>query len=67
MGRRPMVALLVCQNRDCRAAFEAEGDREAIEALRCEDCNAPLHAAGYADAPDSGVPPSREVSVRRAA
>ena len=61
-----MLALLVCENRDCRAAFEAEGAADAIGELRCEDCGSPLHAVGYADAePDKGDGSSPE--VRRAA
>ena len=61
-----MLALLVCENRDCRAAFEAEGSADAIGELRCEDCAGPLLAVGYADAePDKGGGNTPE--VRRAA
>ena len=61
-----MLALLVCRDRSCRAAFEAEGSREAITELRCEDCNGPLEAVGWADsAPYGGV--SDRIDVRRAA
>jgi hypothetical protein len=62
----PMLALLLCENRDCRAAFEAEGTSDSIGELRCEDCGGPLHAAGYADAePPKGHGSTPE--VRRAA
>ena len=63
---RPMLALLVCRNRDCRAAFEAEGSREAINDLLCEDCGGPLRAVGWANA-EPAKRPGREVDVRRAA
>ena len=33
-----MVAILVCQDRKCRATFEAEGSRDSIEHLHCQDC-----------------------------
>jgi hypothetical protein len=60
-----VLALLVCRDRSCRAAFEAEGSRDAITALRCEDCGGPLEAVGWADAePDEG---GARVEVRRAA
>ncbi len=61
-----MLALLVCRDRSCRATFEAEGSREAIGELHCEDCGGPLHAVGWANA----EPPRRlggEIDVRRAA
>jgi hypothetical protein len=61
-----MLALLVCRNRTCRAAFEAEGSREAINQLRCEDCGGGLKAVGWANAEPSRVS-GREVDVRRAA
>ena len=61
-----MLALLVCRDRNCRAAFEAEGSREAINELRCEDCGGPLRAVGWANA-EASHRPSREVDVRRAA
>jgi hypothetical protein len=61
-----MLALLVCENRTCRASFEAEGSAEAIDDLRCQDCGGPLHAVGYADAePAKGGGGTPE--VRRAA
>jgi len=62
----PMLALLVCRDRNCRAAFEAEGSREAIGELHCEDCGGPLRAVGWANAEPS-YRPGREVDVRRAA
>ena len=62
----PMLALLVCRDRNCRAAFEAEGSREAINELQCEDCGGPLRAVGWANAEPSHRP-GREVDVRRAA
>ena len=61
-----MLALLVCENRSCRAAFEAEGSRDAMSGLRCEDCGGPLHAAGWADAEDP-QPKDDRVEMRRAA
>lgn len=61
-----MVALLVCQDRECRATFEAEGSHDSIETLRCEDCGGPLHALAYADSQESG-PARREATLRRAA
>ncbi|HYN22629.1 MAG TPA: hypothetical protein VE078_16845 [Thermoanaerobaculia bacterium] len=63
---RSMLALLVCRDRTCRAAFEAEGSREAINELRCEDCGGPLRAVGWANAEPTHRP-GREVDVRRAA
>ena len=63
----PMVALLVCRDRACRATFEAEGSRDSIEALRCEDCGAHLHAVAYADSRESGPTSRREATLRRAA
>jgi len=62
-----MVALLVCGDRECRATFEAEGSRDSIETLRCEDCGGRLHALAYADSSESGTPPRREATMRRAA
>ena len=57
-----MLALLVCKDRECRAAFEVEGTAEAIHSLRCEDCDGELHAAGWADAePERGVNPGTQV------
>jgi len=61
-----MLALLVCRDHSCRAAFEAEGSRTAIVALRCTDCGGDLHAAGWADAEDP-QPQDDRVDVRRAA
>ncbi len=61
-----MLALLMCRDRSCRAAFEAEGSRAAITLLRCEDCGGPLHAAGWADAEDPR-PDDHRIEVRRAA
>jgi len=61
-----MLALLVCRDRSCRAAFEAEGTREAIRELQCEDCGGELKAVGWANAEPSRVT-GREVDVRRAA
>ncbi len=61
-----MLALLVCENRECRASFEAEGSADAIGELRCEDCEGRLIAVGYADAePSKGHGSTPE--VRRAA
>ena len=61
-----MLALLVCENRECRAAFEAEGSADAIGELSCEDCGGALQAVGYADAePAKGGGSTPE--VRRAA
>lgn len=62
-----MVALLVCEDRECRATFEAEGSHDSIETLRCEDCGGPLHAVAYADSRESGPPQRREATMRRAA
>ena len=61
-----MLALLVCRDRDCRAAFEAEGSREAIAELRCEDCGGSLKPMGWADAEDRAAQ-GDWISVRRAA
>ena len=61
-----MLALLVCRERDCRATFEAEGEREAILELRCEDCRGPLHAVGWADSEPGPIADDR-IEVRRAA
>ena len=61
-----MLALLVCRDRSCRAAFEADGSRQAITELRCGDCDGPLEAVGWADSePDRAV--SDHLDVRRAA
>ena len=61
-----MLALLLCENHECRAAFEAEGSADAVGELRCEDCGGPLVAVGYADAePQKGHGSTPE--VRRAA
>ena len=61
-----MLALLHCKSRDCRASFEAEGTRQAIDRLRCPDCGGPLLAKGWADAtPRDGI--RREAHLRRAA
>ena len=62
-----MVALLVCRDRECRATFEAEGSRDSIETLRCEDCGGSLHAVAYADSRDSEPHSRREATMRRAA
>jgi hypothetical protein len=62
-----MVALLVCRDRECRATFEAEGSRDSIETLRCEDCGGQLRAVAFADSRDSGPPMRREATMRRAA
>lgn len=61
-----MLAMLICRDRDCRAGFEAEGSREAIEELKCEDCGGPLHLTGWAAA-DPSERSSRPIDVRRAA
>ena len=61
-----MLALLVCGDRSCRAAFEAEGSRDAMAGLRCQDCGGPLHAAGWADAEEQ-KPRDERVQMRRAA
>jgi len=61
-----VLALLVCRDRACRAAFEADGAREAITDLRCEDCDGPLEAVGWADSePYHGA--RGHIDVRRAA
>jgi len=61
-----VLALLVCRDHTCRAAFEADGAREAIAELRCEDCDGPLEAVGWADSePYHGK--SGHIDVRRAA
>jgi len=61
-----VLALLVCRDRACRAAFEADGSREAIAELRCEDCGGPLEAVGWADAEPFPAGSDR-IEVRRAA
>jgi hypothetical protein len=67
MGGRPMLALLLCEDRECRAAFEAEGNPDAIEEVRCQDCGGPLRAVGWADADRGSSRPGRHPDVRRAA
>ncbi len=62
-----MVAILVCRDRECRATFEAEGSRDSIETLSCEDCGGPLHAVAYADSRESEPTSRREATMRRAA
>jgi hypothetical protein len=62
-----MLAILVCQDRECRATYEVEGTREAIAAVRCEDCDGPLRAMAYADAEPGLRPPARTDVRRRAA
>jgi hypothetical protein len=62
-----MLALLLCEDRECRAAFEAEGSADAIQALRCEDCGGPLAALGYADAAPADHAPGGTAEMRRAA
>ncbi len=62
-----MLALLLCEDRGCRAAFEAEGSSEAIEELLCEDCGGVLHAVGYADAEAGRGRHGGAAEVRRAA
>jgi hypothetical protein len=62
-----MLALLLCEDRNCRAAFEAEGFADAIEELRCEDCGGPLKAVGYADAEPRQGQHRGALEVRRAA
>ncbi|MGI8749228.1 MAG: hypothetical protein ACR2J6_01535 [Thermoleophilaceae bacterium] len=62
-----MLALLVCEDKECRAAFEAEGSSEAMKELLCEDCGGPLHAVGYADAEPGRGRHSGTPEVRRAA
>lgn len=61
-----MLALLVCRDRSCRAAFEADGSREAIAELRCEDCDGPLEAVGWAESDPHQVL-GGHIDVRRAA
>lgn len=58
--------MLICRDHDCRAAFEAEGTREAIEELRCEDCGVGLHATAWAAAEHADESAS-PIDVRRAA
>jgi len=61
-----MLALLVCEGRECRATFEAEGNADAIAQISCEDCGGPLRAVGYADSePHRGTP--GRIDVRRRA
>lgn len=60
-----MLALLLCRDRACRAAFEAGGTHAAIAELRCEDCGGPLEAVGWADA-EPGERDDR-IEMRRAA
>lgn len=62
-----MLALLLCEDRGCRAAFEAEGSPAAIEELLCEDCGGMLHAVGYADAEAGRDRHGGVAEVRRAA
>ena len=62
-----MLALLLCEDRGCRAAFEAEGSADAIEELLCEDCGGMLHAVGYADAEPGRGRHGGAAEVRRAA
>jgi hypothetical protein len=62
-----MLALLLCEDRECRAAFEAEGGADAIGALRCEDCGGPLAAVGYADATPREGGRGGPAEMRRAA
>jgi len=62
-----MLALLLCEDRGCRAAFEAEGSADAIEELLCEDCGGVLHAVGYADAEPGRGRDGGVAEVRRAA
>jgi len=61
-----VLALLVCRDRACVAAFEADGSREAIAELRCEDCDGPLEAVGWAES-DPYQARSPDIDVRRAA
>jgi hypothetical protein len=62
-----MLALLVCEDRECRAAFEVEGHADAIEKVRCQDCGGPLRAVGWADAEEGEPKAGRQPDVRRAA
>jgi hypothetical protein len=62
-----MVAILVCRDRECRATFEADGSRDSIETLSCEDCGGPLRAVAYADSRESEPNSRREATMRRAA
>lgn len=62
-----MLALLVCEDRECRAAFEAEGTPESVEEIRCSDCGGALRAVGYADAEPGRAPYGDKPDVRRAA
>ena len=62
-----MLALLICEDRECRAAFEAEGSPEAIRDLVCEDCGGRLRAVGYADARPGSGGHGGAAEVRRAA
>jgi len=62
-----MLALLVCEDRFCRAAFEAEGSAEALEDITCADCGGPLRAMGYADAEPGNRGPRENPDVRRVA
>lgn len=61
-----MLALLLCQDRECRSAYEAEGSRDSIDLLRCADCGGPLLAKGWADA-EPRERGGREAELRRAA
>ena len=62
-----MLALLVCEDRECRATFEAEGTADAIAQISCEDCGGPLRAMGYADSEEDRRVPGRLDVRRRAA
>ena len=63
-----MLALLLCEDRECRAAFEAEGNPRTRSA-RCaaRTAAAPLAAIGYADATPSERAPDGTAEMRRAA
>lgn len=62
-----MLALLLCKDRECRAAFEVEGTPKELDAINCMDCGGPLRAVGYADADPGRRGPHDKPDVRRAA
>lgn len=63
-----LYAVLVCSDAECDIAYEAWGEADDLEHLRCEDCRAPLEVVGFANADRHGVAPgSVELQQRRAA
>ncbi len=62
-----MLALLLCEDRECRATFEADGSPEALKKIACLDCGGPLRPLGYADAEPRHTTHGDKPDVRRAA